>query len=292
MKELRALKAVSRLEDATAIDPSIEKVRGFINKVIQPQGLRDVLHGVPIGHPVHPLAVLVPAGSWVATAVLDAVPGTERSARLLTGFGVLAAIPTAITGYTDWSELHKQQQRVGLVHSGANIVAIGFYTASWLQRTRGRHTSGKVLAYVGLAIVSGSGYLGGHLSYRMAAGANHAEDVPHRFPHGWQHLGPLDELPEGQLTRRDVAGQPLLVLRRGTSVDVLSNKCSHLAGPLDEGSLVSGHSDDPCVSCPWHGSVFSIRNGEVIHGPATAPQPRFETRVTAGTVEVLLPHAG
>jgi S-DNA-T family DNA segregation ATPase FtsK/SpoIIIE len=32
--------------------------------------------------------------------------------------------------------------------------------------------------------------------------------------------------------------------------------------------------------------------GEVVHGPATSPQPRFETRVTDGLVEVLLPHAG
>ncbi|MCU1424888.1 MAG: (2Fe-2S)-binding protein [Microbacteriaceae bacterium] len=275
-----------------AIDPAIEKVSAAVHKYIQPQDLRDVLHGVPIGHPVHPLAVLVPAGSWVATGVLDLIPGTAKSARVLTGFGVLAAIPTAITGYTDWSELHKQQQRVGLVHSGANLVAIGLYTASWLQRRRGHHSSGKVLGYLGLAIVSGSGYLGGHLSYRMAAGANHSEDVPHRFPHGWQHLASLDELPEGQLTRRDVAGQPLLVLRRGSSVDVISNRCSHLGGPLDEGSLIAGHSDDPCVACPWHGSVFSISNGEVMHGPATAPQPRFEARVTGTSVEVLLPHAG
>ena len=43
---------------------------------------------------------------------------------------------------------------------------------------------------------------------------------------------------------------------------------------------------------PWHQSTFALRNGEVVHGPATAPQPAFETRVTGDLVEVLLPNAG
>jgi nitrite reductase/ring-hydroxylating ferredoxin subunit len=81
------------------------------------------------------------------------------------------------------------------------------------------------------------------------------------------------------------------VLRRGDSVSVLSNVCSHLSGPLNRGRLVSGHRDDPCVECPWHGSVFSLNTGEVVHGPATAPLPQFDTRVTDGLLEVQLQRA-
>jgi len=29
-----------------------------------------------------------------------------------------------------------------------------------------------------------------------------------------------------------------------------------------------------------------------VHGPATAPQPRFDTRVIGGQVELMLPGAG
>jgi nitrite reductase/ring-hydroxylating ferredoxin subunit/uncharacterized membrane protein len=298
MRELKFVRLLNPLENAAALDPLVDRVRGVVNAVIRPQPVRDVLHGVPIGHPVHPLLILVPAGAWLSAAVLDLLPGNDRAARTLIGVGVVSVLPTAAAGYTDWSELHEQQMRVGLVHAGANIVATVLYTASWIQRGRGHRTSGKALSMTGLAVVSAAGYLGGHLSYRQAAGVNHAEDVPHRFPAGWQQLAPLDDLPQGEAISRQVAGMPLLVVRRGEHVDVLSNVCSHLSGPLDEGELDLVGTSDPtgsgeaCVSCPWHDSVFSLETGEVLRGPATAPQPRFRTRVTKGVVEVLLPNAG
>jgi len=36
--------------------------------------------------------------------------------------------------------------------------------------------------------------------------------------------------------------------------------------------------------CPWHGSAFDLDDGSVRHGPATAPQPRFEVRIADGLV--------
>jgi nitrite reductase/ring-hydroxylating ferredoxin subunit/uncharacterized membrane protein len=292
MREIELVKTVERLEDAGSLDPLVEKVRTAVNALVQPQGLRDVLHGVPIGHPMHPLLVLAPIGTWVSAGLLDAVPGTARAARLLVAAGLVSAAPTAAAGLTDWSRLRPQQARVGIVHAAANVVAVGLYTASWLQRRRGRELSGKILAYLGLGVISGSGFLGGHLSYRQAAGANHAEGIPSRFPQGWQSLGVLTSMPQNELITRDVAGHQVLVLRRGSSVDVLSAVCTHLSGPLGEGELLGGETDDPCVKCPWHGSVFSITTGEVVHGPATAPEHRFESRVVDGTVEVRLPGAG
>jgi nitrite reductase/ring-hydroxylating ferredoxin subunit/uncharacterized membrane protein len=288
MKELAVLKPIDRLEDAVALDPLIGPLRGFVRSFIRPRALRDVLHGVPIGHPVHPFAVQIPIGAWTSAAVLDALPGNNRASRVLVAIGVAAAVPAAITGMNDWTQLHQQQARVGVIHWAANFTAAGLYAASFVQRSRGRHSSGKALGYLGLAVVSFSGFLGGHLSYRQAAGANHAEDVPHRFPRGWQSLAPLEEIPENELFSRQVGALPLLVLRRGDSVSALSNVCSHLSGPLNRGQLLSGHSDDPCVECPWHGSVFSLNTGEVVHGPATAPLPKFETRVSNGFLEVRL----
>jgi nitrite reductase/ring-hydroxylating ferredoxin subunit len=181
---------------------------------------------------------------------------------------------------------------VGIVHAAANILAVGLYGASLFQRARGRSTSGKLLGYLGLAVVSGAGFLGGHLAYRQAAGANHVEDVPHRFPSGWQRVAPLGELENGKLETRTVAGVPLLLLRRGSTVDVIADTCSHLSGPLHEGELTDADGDNPCVTCPWHGSIFSLTTGDVVHGPATAPQPKFETLVRDGMVEVLLVGAG
>jgi nitrite reductase/ring-hydroxylating ferredoxin subunit/uncharacterized membrane protein len=304
MKPLPALELVARLEDAEWLDPVAKKVRKVVKRTIRPQWARDILHGVPIGHPVHPLAVQVPLGSWISAAVLDVLPGNDRAATVLVGVGTASAVPSAVAGFMDWSQLHSQQQRVGLVHATANITAVGFYAASLAARATGRQGAGKVLGFLGLGIVSFGGFLGGHLSYRQAAGANHSEDVPHRFPSGWQALAPLEDLPEGKLHKRVVAGLPLVVFREGETVNVLSDVCSHLSGPLHEGKLKGGSltagsankglasdGSEPCVVCPWHGSTFSLRSGEVQAGPATARQPRFESRVTGGLVEVNLPGA-
>ncbi|MFM9275913.1 Rieske 2Fe-2S domain-containing protein [Pseudarthrobacter sp. NKDBFgelt] len=304
MKPLPALELVTRLEDAEWLDPISKKVRKVVKRAIRPKWARDVLHGVPIGHPVHPLAVQVPMGAWISAAVLDALPGNDKASALLIGVGTGAAVPSAVAGFTDWTQLHPQQQRVGLVHAAANITATGLYAASLVARARGSRGGGKVLAYLGLAVVGAGGFLGGHLTYRQAAGVNHSEEIPHRFPSGWQPLAPLSELPDGKLHKIVVAEIPLLVYREGDAVSVLSDVCSHLSGPLHEGKIKSGRlqdrvkqnggpgdGGDPCVVCPWHGSTFSLRTGEVQAGPATAKQPLFETRVSGGLVEVCLPGA-
>lgn len=294
MKRLPGLNVMDRLENLSTLDPLVNTVRSVVDRALRPQGLRDVLHGVPIGHPVHPLAVQVPLGAWVSAGVLDLVPGMEKPAKLLVGAGLLGAAPAALAGYADWSKLHEQQLRVGIVHSGSNVLAVGLYAASLAQRLRGRHDAGKALSYAGLLLAAAGGYLGGHLAYRQAAGANHTEDVPHRFPTGWQRLGPLAEIDEGSLGHRVVGGVPLLVHRRGQHIDVLADTCSHLSAPLHEGRVLERGAPGagPCVVCPWHGSVFSLSTGEVVHGPATANQPRFETRVNDGVVEIMLPGAG
>ena len=291
MKELRILKPISKLENLAVLDPLIDVTRKLVLTLVKPRALEDLLHGVPFGHPIHPVLVLVPTGAWASVAVLDLLPGNERAARILVATGVLSALPTAVTGEADWARLHPQQMRVGIVHAATNLTAVSLYSASWLARRAGNEGLGKLLAFAGFAAVGTGGYLGGHLAYRQASGVNHTEDVPHRFPSGWQELAPLAALPEGELVRRVVEGQPLLVHRTGGTVQVLSDVCSHLSGPLHEGQLTIEPGEGACVTCPWHGSTFSLGNGEVLHGPATSPQPVFETRVTGERVEVLLPNA-
>jgi nitrite reductase/ring-hydroxylating ferredoxin subunit len=40
------------------------------------------------------------------------------------------------------------------------------------------------------------------------------------------------------------------------------------------------------VTCPWHDSVFELCDGQVIHGPATNPLPRYEVRINQGQIEI------
>src|ERR1700712_2593543 len=131
MKELGFAKAIERLEEASALDPIIGKIRDVVQAAVQPQGVRDLLHGVPFGHPLHPVEVQIPIGAWTSAAILDLLPGrsTDKAAQALVGVGVLSVLPAAVSGWTDWSELHEQQMRVGLVHASANIIATSLYTA-------------------------------------------------------------------------------------------------------------------------------------------------------------------
>jgi nitrite reductase/ring-hydroxylating ferredoxin subunit len=81
-----------------------------------------------------------------------------------------------------------------------------------------------------------------------------------------------------------VGDRPVLLLRQGARVHALADRCNHRSGPLHEGDVGDG-----TITCPLHGSRFRLDDGSVEQGPATYPQPVFETRVTAGEVEVRRP---
>jgi nitrite reductase/ring-hydroxylating ferredoxin subunit len=281
-----------RLERAEGLDRVVGPVQQVVRK-LPPGKVRDALHGVWLGHPVHPVLVQVPVGAWMSAAFLDAIG--QDGARHLIGLGLLASVPAAVAGSADWAEQHEQQMRTGVVHAAANTTAITLYTGSLVARGRGRRGLGKALGYAGLAAVAVGGLLGGDISYRQAGGANHAEETPHLVEPGWHDLMPLAELRPGEPARAVLGEVPLFVLRDDDQVYVLANKCSHMSGPLSDGDLsggeLTGDRTERCVTCPWHGSVFRLRDGVVVHGPATADQPAFRTRIEAGIVQVCLPGA-
>jgi nitrite reductase/ring-hydroxylating ferredoxin subunit/uncharacterized membrane protein len=269
-----------RIERAHVLDPA---VRGLSDSVVKalPAGARtDALHGVPFGQPAHPALVRLPLGCWTSAVLLDLFRGSDRASRVLIGTGIAGTVPALATGLADWSALHTGQQRVGLVHAACQTGAAVLFLGSLAARAGGRPGYGRVLSGCGLAVATAGSYLGGHLALRLGAGANHAEQVSHLSGLGWHDLGPVAELPDRRLVRRQLGYLSLLVYRQGAEVSVLSDRCSHLGGPLHQGRIVVERGA-ACVACPWHGSTFVVADGTVVHGPATARQPAFETRVTA-----------
>jgi nitrite reductase/ring-hydroxylating ferredoxin subunit len=277
------MQPISRLEQNSRLDPVVSAGQR-VARLIKPGKVRDALHGVWLGHPVHPVLVQVSAGTWLSASVLDFTGGGERAARQLTATGLAAAVPAALAGAADWSEQHEQQMRVGVVHAVGNAVAMSLYGASLLAREPGRS---RWLRLAGLAAMSASGLLGGHISFRLAGGANHAEEVPHLVEPGWQYLMASAALPEGKPVRQLLGEVPVVAVRTGGAIYVLADRCSHMSGPLSDSDLADG-----CLTCPWHGSVFRVADGSVARGPATAPQPAFETREADGAIQVCLPGAG
>jgi nitrite reductase/ring-hydroxylating ferredoxin subunit/uncharacterized membrane protein len=277
------MQAISELEQDTRLDGAVSAGQRLARR-IRPGKVRDVLNGVWLGHPVHPVLVQVSAGAWLSASILDVLGGNEKASRQLVGAGLAAAVPAALAGAADWSEQHEQQMRVGVVHAAGNILASGIYGASLLARGP---LTGRLLRLAGLAAVSASGLLGGHLSFRLAGGANHAEEVPHLVEPGWHHLMAAPDAVEGKPVRRLLGEVPVVAIRIDGTVHVLADRCSHMSGPLSDGEL-----EDGCLTCPWHGSVFRVADGAVVRGPATAPQPAFVVREADGAIQVCLPGAG
>lgn len=275
-----------RIERAPALDRPVQVLSETVVRALPPGTRTDALHGVPFGQPAHPALVRIPLGCWTSAVLLDLFRGSERASGTLVAAGLLTALPSAATGLADWSALHRHQQRVGLVHAISQAGATTLFGASLLARAAGRTGNGKVLSGGGLALASVGAYLGGHLALRLGAGASHAVPIDHLAGLGWHDLCPLSELPDGRLARRQLGYLSLLTLRSGEVVHVLSDHCAHLGGPLHQGRVVTVRGTT-CVTCPWHGSTFRVSDGTVVHGPATARQPAFESRLTdSGWVQV------
>src|SRR3954469_4704350 len=138
----------------------------------QGQRAKNELHGVWLGHPLHPAITDVPVGSWTAAAAMDLLEirgdsNYKSGADFAVLLGLLAAVPAAISGATDWSDTHGKAQRVGAVHGMLNLGAAALYTGSLVARRAERRGIGRALGFLGFGCVLVSAYLGGELSYNQ-----------------------------------------------------------------------------------------------------------------------------
>jgi nitrite reductase/ring-hydroxylating ferredoxin subunit/uncharacterized membrane protein len=246
--------------------------------------LVDVLHGVPIGHPLHAILTDLPIGAWTLSALYDVLSLVmpfnrkfKQTADELTALGVFAAVPTAIAGITDYSTIKEDAADYGLLHSILNTVGLGLYLLSWRSRRHNQRFRGIAFGMLGMGVITASAWLGGELVYRLRVGANHSPKP--ETPKEWETVFASRELVEGQPERIVVDGKPVLLYRSGDSVSAISAICAHAGGPLDKGTFYEG-----CVQCPWHDSVFDLRTGKVVHGPAVFPQPTYDIRITNGKI--------
>jgi nitrite reductase/ring-hydroxylating ferredoxin subunit/uncharacterized membrane protein len=275
-----------RIEKIDALDGIAEALGNAVKKLIPAGSLKDLLSGTWLGHPLHPLLTDIPIGSFTSATLVDLVGGrrAQPAANLLATVGVLSAAPTAAAGLADWSDTDGPGRRVGVVHAAANIVGIGFYAASISARRRGKRLTATAWGLMGMGTMSLGGYLGGHLTLVRGIGVNRT--LTEQPSTDWALTISDDELVDGKPLVVDVADVPTLLYRSGGSRHALSNRCTHAGGPLNEGEFYDSADAGPCVKCPWHNSVFSLRDGSVVHGPASVPEPSYDVRVSDGKIEI------
>jgi nitrite reductase/ring-hydroxylating ferredoxin subunit/uncharacterized membrane protein len=278
-----------RFERAESLDPASEKVAEIAEKAVPAGVVREFLAGTWLGHPLHPVLTDLPIGAWLAAGFLDVFGGEESrtAARKLVAIGALSAVPTAAAGLADWLDTDEAPvKRVGLVHAAGNMAALGLYVLSWNARRKGHHGRGVALAMLGGAGMVGTAYLGGHMSFAQGVGVD--ETTFEEGPTNWKALDLApDRLADGKKMRATVGQVRLLLYRSGDQIYALSDHCSHRGCAL-AGGQIEGKGDDAVVVCPCHGSTFRLTDGEVVRGPATAPQPAYEARVNGEKLEVRL----
>lgn len=281
---------VETIEKQQWMEPVEEGLHKAVSRAYTSTGsvgrkVKNFLHGVWLGHPLHPALTDVPIGSWTAAMVMDAMDmagqgkAYGKAADAAIGIGLVGAVAAAVSGLTDWEDTDGAARRVGLTHGLLNIAGAALYATSWAMRKQGNRAAGRAFSMAGYVVAGFSATLGGDLVYGKQIGVNHA--AGEQLPTDFVPVIAEAELREGQATRVMANGVKVLVVRRGGAIYAIGEVCSHLGGPLAEGDL-QGNT----IRCPWHHSRFSVETGEVIDGPATHRQPCFETRVRDGQVEV------
>ena len=271
------------------LEPTSETVQKVVSGALTGSPLKrrldNFLNGVWLGHPLHPLLTDIPVGAWTVALGLDAYEAGTGHAQFAPGadaavvIGLVGGIASAITGLAQWQYTDAEPRRTGMAHALLNTTGVALYITSAALRARGKRSLGQGAALLGYGCVAAAGYLGGDLAYNLRIGVNHApgQTPPDQFT----AVMPEHALAEGTAHAVDVGDLRMMLVRQQGRVYALARECAHLGGPLEEGTLADG-----CVTCPWHGSRFALDDGRVVDGPATFPQPHFETRVRDGQIEV------
>jgi len=240
---------------------------------------------------LHPALTDVPIGAWTMTELFDilsALTGDkevfDRAADVTLGAG-LAVLPAVIaTGVTDWSDVGGSHRRMGMAHALLNVVATVFYAGSMILRVtgskRGRGAA-RVLAAAGYTVSATSALVAGELVFNLGQGIN--RDAWVSGPKKFTDVAAEADLKEGKMQKFDVKNQPVVLLKHDDGIHAFNGTCSHYGCGLWTGEL-DGHT----VTCPCHGSQFDVRDGTLIHGPATAPVPSYEVRRSEGRIQVRL----
>jgi 3-phenylpropionate/trans-cinnamate dioxygenase ferredoxin component len=99
----------------------------------------------------------------------------------------------------------------------------------------------------------------------------------------WVAVAAESELRDGEVLPVRTGGEFLALVRRGEEVYALDDNCTHEECPLSDGILT-----DTELTCFCHGSVFDVRTGEALVGPALESVRVYPARIAGGSIEVEL----
>lgn len=254
---------------------------------------KDLLNGVWLGHPLHPVITDVPIGAWTMSQLFDVLSmatggddNLDLASDVTLAAGIVAAVGAALTGFTDWSDIdsyNASRRRMGLAHALINVAGLTLNLGSLALRMGGRRHRGlaRTLSASGYVTSALAAFVAGELIFNLGTSINRNAFV--EGPTKFTDLTAAENVPEGKMKKFDLKGNPVVLVKHDDGIHAFGGMCSHLGCDLWRGTL-EGH----IVTCECHGSQFDITNGNLVHGPATAPVPSYEVRQNEGTVQVRL----
>jgi nitrite reductase/ring-hydroxylating ferredoxin subunit/uncharacterized membrane protein len=250
--------------------------------------LQDLLNGVWLGHPLHAVIVDVVVGAATAAVLLDllrlvgGVSGLEDASTWVVGLALLAALGAAVSGLTDFKDSGSGNERnLAGLHGLVNVFGTTGLAVSLVLRLGGGHDAGFAALLIGYLILSTGAFIGGHVVFKYGYTVNHNAFSSGGRAKEFTAVLPVAELAPETPTRAMLGSTALVVVRRGDVVYALRESCPHAGGPLSKGRL-----EGDTIICPWHDSAIRLRDGRIVHGPATVRQVRYEARVNGDQVEV------
>lgn len=88
-----------------------------------------------------------------------------------------------------------------------------------------------------------------------------------------------DDIPPGTCKLGVVGDKQVAIFNVDGQFYATQAECTHRGGPLCEGALWGD-----VITCPWHGSEFNVRTGQVVGPPAEVPLKTYKVQVESGKI--------
>jgi uncharacterized membrane protein len=141
------------------------------------------------GHPIHPMLIVVPLGSFIAAVVFDALYLWRGDVGFATvGYwniaaGVVGGLLAAVFGLIDWTAIpsNTRAKRIGLLHGGNMVLVVAMFAAAWWMRYTGVDNSATrnifLIEVAALVLGTVGGWLGGELVDRLGVGVDNGANL-------------------------------------------------------------------------------------------------------------------
>lgn len=91
------------------------------------------------------------------------------------------------------------------------------------------------------------------------------------------------ELKEGSQIFVDLEGEEILLVQHDDEYFAIAYLCSHAEFGLEGGDIHGG-----CITCPYHGAEFCLKDGSVQSPPAFEPIKTYPIKIEDDTIAIAI----